>query len=157
MITGILLALLAGALVSVQTLFNNNVNTVLHSNSTTALVLGMGFIASLCMGFLFEGADFLSWKAMPAWFWFSGVLGIGVVTCVVKGVRLLGPSYATTIVMTSQLLCALWWDSAGWFGLEQVPFTAQKAIGVTALIAGLLLFKSKPKEMKQRGMQHELS
>jgi Uncharacterized protein conserved in bacteria len=158
MITGILMALMAGTLVSIQTLFNNKVNTVIHSHSTTALVLGMGFIASLCMGFLFDGADFLSWQAMPVWFWFSGLLGIGVVTCVVKGVRLLGPSYATTIVMASQLLCALWWDSAGWFGLEQVPFTVQKAIGISALIAGLLLFKSKPKvKIKRAGLQQELS
>lgn len=149
MITGILLAFMAGALVSVQTLFNNKVNTTVHSNSTTALVLGMGFIASLAMGLLFEGVEFLSWDPMPGWFWFSGLLGIGVVTCMVKGVRLLGPSYATTIVMASQLLCALWWDSAGWFGLEQVPFTLQKAIGAAALIAGLLLFKSKPKESLQ--------
>ncbi|MCM3628515.1 DMT family transporter [Paenibacillus glycanilyticus] len=155
MIAGILLALMAGALISVQTLFNNKVNTVVHSHTTTALVLGMGFVASLCMGVLFEGADFWDWKAMPAWFWFSGLVGIGVVTCVVKGVRLLGPSYATTIVMASQLLCALWWDSAGWFDLEQVPFTAQKAVGVTALIVGLLLFKSKPKEKIR--LLHEIS
>ncbi|QHW29788.1 DMT family transporter [Paenibacillus rhizovicinus] len=145
MITGILLALLAGMLVSVQTLFNNKASAALHSHTTTALVLGMGFIASFGMGMLMEGADFLKWQAMPGWFWFSGLLGIGVVTSVVKGVRLLGPSAATAIVMASQLLCALWWDSAGWFGLEQVPFSWQKAIGITALIAGLVLFKFQPK------------
>ncbi len=158
MLTGILLALMAGSLVSVQNLFNNKVNAAANSHTTTALVLGMGFMASLGMGLLFEGADLISWKPMPVWFWFSGLLGIGVVTCVVKGVRLLGPSYGTTIVMASQLLCALWWDSAGWFGLEQVPFTPQKAIGVAALLAGILLFKSKPKENKQlREVRHELS
>ncbi|GLX70460.1 DMT family transporter [Paenibacillus glycanilyticus] len=156
MMTGILLALMAGMFVSVQTLFNNKVNMAVHSQSTTALVLGMGFIASLGMGLLFEGADLLSWKPMPIWFWFSGLLGLGVVNCVVRGVRLLGPSYATTIVMASQLLCALWWDSAGWFGLEQVPFTWQKAIGGVALIAGILLFKFKPKE-RHRQMRHQLT
>ncbi|REE88947.1 transporter family-2 protein [Paenibacillus taihuensis] len=141
MMVGVVLALMAGMLVSVQTLFNNKVNTAVHSHTTTALVLGMGFIASLGVGVIMEGADFFNWPAMPLWFWFSGLLGIGVVTCVVKGVRLLGPSTSTTMVMASQLVCALWWDSTGWFGLEQVPFSWQKAIGVTALIAGLLLFK----------------
>ncbi|QHT59836.1 DMT family transporter [Paenibacillus lycopersici] len=142
---GILLALLAGMLVSVQTLFNNKVNLSVNSHTTTALVLGMGFIASFGAGLAAEGTDFLNWQAMPGWFWFSGLLGIGVVTCVVKGVRLLGPSAATTIVMASQLLCALWWDSAGWLGLERVPFSWQKAAGAAALIAGLLLFKLQPK------------
>lgn len=149
MIAGILLALAAGALISVQTLFNNKVSAAVHSHTTTALVLGMGFIASLSMGVLFEGADFFNWRAIPVWFWFTGLVGIGVVTCVVRGVNLLGPSYAISIVMSSQLLCALWWDSAGWFGLEQVPFSPQKAVGVIALIAGLILFKLKPKETRE--------
>lgn len=144
MMIGVLLALMAGMLVSVQTLFNNKVNTAVQSHTTTALVLGMGFIASLGMGLIVEGADFFKWPSMPLWFWFSGLLGIGVVTCVVKGVRLLGASTSTTMVMASQLICALWWDSAGWFGLEQVPFSWQKVIGVIALIAGLLLFKYQP-------------
>ncbi|MGO4106320.1 DMT family transporter [Paenibacillus sp. YAF4_2] len=149
MIAGIFLALVAGTLISIQTLFNNKVSAAVHSHTTTALVLGMGFIASLSMGVLFEGTDFFNWRAMPVWFWFSGLFGIGVVTCVVRGVNLLGPSYAISIVMSSQLLFALWWDSAGWFGLEQVPFLPQKAIGVTTLIAGLILYKLKPKETRE--------
>ncbi|SEN98924.1 DMT family transporter [Paenibacillus sp. OV219] len=162
MLIGIVLSLMAGMLVSVQTLFNNKVSYTVHTHTTTALVLGMGFIASLGMGLLLEGADFIQWPAMPVWFWFSGLLGIGVVTCVVNGVRLLGPSALTTMVMASQLLCALWWDSAGWFGLEQVPFSPQKAIGIIALIAGLLLFKRQRKEKvrigeSSRHQQHDLS
>lgn len=145
MIWGILMALAAGSLVSVQTMFNNKVNESASSHVTTALVLGMGFLASAAMGIIFEGADFFSLKPMQPWFWFSGLLGIGVVTCVVRGVRLLGPSYAISIVMASQMLCALWWDSMGWFGLDKVAFTPQKAIGAIILICGLILFKAKPR------------
>lgn len=144
MIWGVLMALAAGSLVSVQTMFNNRVNEAASSHSTTALVLGTGFLASFGMGILFEGADFFAPKPMQLWFWFSGLIGIGVVTCVVRGVRIMGASYAVSIVMASQLLCALWWDSLGWFGLDKVPFTPQKAIGAVVLIGGLLLFKAKP-------------
>ncbi|SDW03098.1 DMT family transporter [Paenibacillus sp. CF384] len=144
MFVGVLLALIAGMLVSVQTLFNNKVSAAVYSHTTTALVLGMGFMASVGMGLAVEGAEFLHWHAMPSWFWLSGLIGIGVVTCVVKGVNLIGPSAATAIVMASQMVCAVWWDSGGWFGLEEVPFTWQKAIGITALIAGLILFKFNP-------------
>lgn len=143
---GIVMALAAGSLISVQTMFNNKVNEAVSSQTTTALVLGMGFLASFCMGMLFEGTEYFTLRPMKTWFWFSGLLGIGVVTCVVKGVKLLGPSNAILIVMASQLICALWWDSVGWFGLETVPFTIQKAIGVIVLIAGLILFKAKPKK-----------
>lgn len=144
MITGIVLALAAGSLVSIQTMFNNKVSEAVPSSTTTALVLGMGFLASFIMGLLSEGSSYFPFPPMPTWFWFSGLLGIGVVNCVVKGVKLLGPSYAISIVMASQLICALWWDSLGWFGLEQVPFTFQKAVGVAVLIGGIILFKTKP-------------
>ncbi|WP_274319523.1 DMT family transporter [Paenibacillus qinlingensis] len=152
MIWGILMALAAGSLISVQTMFNNKVNEAAGSHSTTALVLGMGFFASTSMGLMIDGVALFSLKPMQPWFWFSGLLGIGVVTWIVKGVKLLGPSYAISIVMASQLLCALWWDSAGWFGLDRVPFTIQKTIGVTLLICGLILFRAKPRTLisKQR-------
>jgi transporter family-2 protein len=146
MIMGIVMALAAGSLISVQTMFNNKVNEAVSSQTTTALVLGMGFLASFCMGLLFEGKEYFTLGPMKPWFWFSGLLGIGVVTCVVRGVKLLGPSSAISIVMASQLICALWWDSVGWFGLETVPFTLQKAIGAIVLIGGLILFKAKPKK-----------
>ena len=143
MIVGILMALAAGTLVSLQNLFNNKVGAAVSSQTTTALVLGMGFSASLAMGLLFDGGGLFAVKPMETWFWFSGLLGIGVVFCMVNGMKLLGPSVAVSIAMTSQLLCALWWDSVGWFGLEKVPFTWLKAIGIAFLIGGLLLIKGR--------------
>ncbi|RJX40559.1 DMT family transporter [Paenibacillus pinisoli] len=143
MIWGILMALAAGCLISVQTLFNNKVSEAVSSQTTSALVLGMGLLASFGMGVLMEGRSFFDVGSIPAWYWFSGLLGIGVVTCVVNGVKQLGASYAIAIVMASQLLCALWWDSLGWFGLQQVPLTPQKGIGAVLLIAGLVMYKVK--------------
>ncbi|MHA7964678.1 DMT family transporter [Paenibacillus sp. CAU 1782] len=157
MIWGVLMALAAGSLVSVQTMFNNKVNESASPHVTTMLVLGMGFLASAAMGIVFEGSSFFSFKPMQPWFWFSGLLGIGVVTCVVRGVRLLGPSYAISIVMASQMLCALWWDSMGWFGLDKVAFTPQKAIGAVVLICGLILFKAKPRAAETTQKPTQLS
>lgn len=144
MIWGMLLAMAAGSMVSVQTMFNTKVNAAVSSRGTTALVLGMGFLASLVVGLLVSGADFFAVKSMPLWYWFSGLVGIGVVTCIVSGIKHLGASFSTSVLMSSQLICALWWDSMGWFGLERVPFTWQKGIGVVVLIVGLVLFKMKP-------------
>ncbi|RJE86976.1 DMT family transporter [Paenibacillus sp. 1011MAR3C5] len=143
MIWGIVMAMAAGCLISVQTMFNNKVSLAVSSQTTSALVLGMGLLASFGMGVLMEGRSFFDMGSMPIWYWFSGLLGIGVVTCVVNGVKQLGASYAIAIVMASQLLCALWWDSLGWFGLQEVPLTPQKAIGAVLLIAGLVMYKVK--------------
>ncbi|WP_028543278.1 DMT family transporter [Paenibacillus taiwanensis] len=141
MIIGLLLACIAGALVGLQNIFNSKVNEQAGSWTTTTLVLGMGFLASLTMGLIFEGKMLLTWHPMPLWYWFSGIIGVGVVTCLVQGIKRLGPTYAVSIMMTSQLGFALLWDSLGWLGLEKVPFTFNKLIGVLVIVGGIVVFK----------------
>ena len=141
MILGIVLALIAGSLVGLQNIFNGKVNEHVGSWTTTTLVLGMGFVASLTMGFIFEGKHIFTLQNMKTWYWFSGLIGVGVVICLVQGMRLLGPTYAISIVVTSQLGFALLWDSLGWFGLDMVPFTFRQLIGVLVIVCGVILFK----------------
>ncbi|MDR7000305.1 DMT family transporter [Neobacillus niacini] len=141
MVFGLLISLLAGAFLSMQNIFNSKVNERAGSWSTTTLVLGMGFFASLIFGLIFEGKNLFALQHMKPWFWFSGLLGIGVVTCLVKGMRLLGPTFSISIALTSQLGFALLWDSLGWFGLKQVPFTFKQLIGVLVIVCGILVFK----------------
>lgn len=142
MILGLLLALVAGSLVSIQNIFNNRVNEHSGSWATTALVLGLGFVASLMMSLLVEGKDTFSiLHQMQPWYWLSGLIGVGVVICLVQGTKILGPTFAISIVMTSQLGFALLWDSLGWLGLEKVPFTMNQLLGVLIIIGGIIVFK----------------
>jgi len=141
MILGLMLAVLAGSLVSLQTVFNSKVNERTGSWATTTLVLGMGFLASLTISLLVEGKQTFALQNMQAWYWVSGMIGVGVVICLVQGMKLLGPTYAISIVLTAQLSFALLWDSLGWLGLEKVPFTLNKLIGVLVIVAGIVLFK----------------
>jgi bacterial/archaeal transporter family-2 protein len=150
LILGLLFAILAGSLVSLQNIFNSKVGEHAGSWTTTTLVLGLGFVASITIGFLFEGNQLFQLQNMKTWYWFSGLIGIGVVTCVVQGIKLLGPTYAISIMLTSQLGFALLWDSFGWMGLEKVPFTLQQLVGVLVIVAGILIFKisGEPKATK---------
>ena len=84
-ITGILLALLAGSLVSLQTIFNSKVNEHTGSWSTTTMVLFTGFIASFLISLLVEGTNTFSFQDMKPWYWLSGAIGVGVVFCLVQG------------------------------------------------------------------------
>jgi len=135
------MALIAGSLVSLQNIFNTKVNEHAGSWTTTTLVLGMGFLASLMGAVIFEGQNGFPFSQMQLWYWFSGMIGVGVVICLVQGIRLLGPTYAISIVLTSQLMFAILWDSLGWFGLVKVPFTFKQLIGVLVIVSGVLLFK----------------
>lgn len=141
MMLGIGLALFAGALVGMQNIFNSKVEVTAGSWTTTTWVLGMGFVASLLFGLLFEGMSLFQLNNMLPWHAVSGVIGIGVVTCLVQGMKRLGPTYAIAIVLTSQLVFALLFDSLGWLGLQQVPFTLMKLLGVLLIIGGIFVFK----------------
>ena len=141
MILGLFLALLAGSLVGLQNIFNSKVNEHTGSWVTTTWVLGMGFLASFMLGLIFEGKQLFVLQNMQPWYWFSGIIGVCVVTSLVQGIKLLGPTYAISIVLTSQLVFALLLDSLGWFGLEKIPFTFMKLLGVLLIIGGIYVFK----------------
>ncbi|MGO4547184.1 DMT family transporter [Paenibacillus sp. 2TAB23] len=141
MIAGFILAITAGSLVGIQTIFNSKVSERAGSWATTALVLGLGFAASLGLGLLFEGKGMFALHDMQLWYWFSGVIGVGVVISLVNGIRLLGPTLGVSIMLSSQLGFALLWDSFGWLGLEKVPFTPAKLLGVLIIVGGIVLFK----------------
>jgi len=138
---GILLAIMAGALVGVQNIFNNKVMVKAGSWTTTTLVLGMGFFASFAIGLAAEGKRLFVITNMEPWYLFSGFIGVGVVYCITKGVKLLGPTYAIAIVMFAQLGFALLSDTFGWFGTEPIPFTLKQKVGVFIIIGGILMFK----------------
>ncbi|OAB42559.1 DMT family transporter [Paenibacillus antarcticus] len=141
MMLGLVLAVIAGSLVSLQNIFNSKVNERAGSWATTTLVLGMGFLASLTFGLIFEGKEMFNLHNTQPWYWFSGLIGVGVVICMVQGMKLLSPTYAIAIVLTSQLGFALLWDSLGWLGLDKVPFTISKLVGVLVIVGGIYVFK----------------
>ncbi|WP_335870971.1 DMT family transporter [Bacillus sp. 2205SS5-2] len=141
MVVGLTMAMMAGALVSIQNIFNSKVNERSGSWTTTTLVLGLGFLASLIMGLLFEGQDLFVLSNMRLWYWGSGVIGVGVVVCLVQGIKRLGATFAISIVLTSELGFALLWDSLGWLGLEKVPFTLEQFLGVVIIAGGAIVFK----------------
>ncbi|NRD76911.1 DMT family transporter [Bacillus sp. BRMEA1] len=150
MMMGLLLAVVAGSLVGLQNIFNSKVDERAGTWATTALVLGMGFLASLAFGLFFEGKQLFVLKHMEPWYWFSGIIGVGVVFCIVQGMKGLGPTYAISIVLTAQLALALLWDSQGWLGLEKVPFSFTHLLGVLIITGGIMIFKAGGERSKTR-------
>ncbi|MDQ0481119.1 DMT family transporter [Guptibacillus hwajinpoensis] len=150
MIIGIIMAAVAGAFVSLQNVFNSKVNERAGSWITTTLVLGLGFLASFMIGLLVEGKHLFMLDEMKPWYWFSGVIGVGVVVCLVQSIKRLGPTFAISIVMASQLGFAIVSDSLGLLGLKQVPFTGKQFLAVIVIVTGMLVFKmSGKKELKR--------
>ncbi|QHE52870.1 DMT family transporter [Pontibacillus sp. HMF3514] len=138
---GIVLAIIAGILISLQNVFNARVSERTGPWATTSLVLGLGLACSLVVFFSIEEKSLLEFGNVNPIFLFGGVFGVGIVFFLMRGVTLIGPAYAISIALISQIVIAFTINTIGWFGFEASALTWQKLLGITLLIGGVLVYK----------------
>lgn len=139
---GILIALLSGALMSIQGVFNTQVTektSVWVSNSWvqfTALLICI--IAWFVTGReSFEGLL----RIQPKYILVGGVIGAFITFTVIKSMASLGPARAVMLIVISQLVVAYCIELFGLFGVDKEPFEWKKLIGVILSIVGFIIFK----------------
>ncbi|MDX8367372.1 DMT family transporter [Cytobacillus sp. Hm23] len=140
---GVILSIVTGILISIQTVFNARVSERVGSWATTTLVLGLGFIASLPIFYLNNDTSLFKLENINKLYLFSGVIGVGIVFCIMKGIRHIGPAYAVSVVLVSQFTVALLIDTFGWFGFDTMTITWNKVVGICIILLGIILFKLK--------------
>ncbi|EKE32439.1 hypothetical protein MJ3_03362 [Salimicrobium jeotgali] len=138
---GILFSILAGVMISTQNIFNTRMSGKIGSWGSTTVVLGLGLIASLIVFTIVEDTPLFALSGINPIFLLSGVFGVTLVYCLMRGMAILGPAYTVSITMVSQLAFASTIDTFGLFHFEPVPFTWTKALGLSILMAGILIFK----------------
>lgn len=141
---GFLIALLSGALMSVQGVFNTQVTKTSGIWVANAFVQLSAFL--VCMG-VWLCADRSSFAALlkvePKYMLLGGVLGAGITYTVIKGMEMLGPARAVMLIVIAQLIVAYVIELFGWFGVEKQPLELRKVIGMAVAIAGVVIFKWK--------------
>lgn len=73
----------------------------------------------------------------------GGAIGVVITFTVMKGIQLLGATYAISTILVSQLTAAALIDFLGLFDTNKVPFGANKILGVIIMIVGIIIFKWK--------------
>ncbi|SFJ26726.1 transporter family-2 protein [Halobacillus dabanensis] len=147
---GVLFSVVAGILISLQNVFNARVSERTGAWATTSLVLGLGLVCSLPVFYSVEQTSLFNFGDVDKIFLFSGVFGVGIVFCLMRGVSLIGPAYAISIALISQILIAFVINTGGWFGFDASPLSITKLLGIALLIGGVLVYKlEKPKEEEQ--------
>ncbi|KSU61827.1 hypothetical protein AS034_13425 [[Bacillus] enclensis] len=143
------LAVIAGILISLQNVFNARVSEKTGPWATTTLVLGLGLVCSLPVFYGVEQRNLFEFGDVNPIYLFSGVFGVGIVFFLMRGVTLIGPAYAISIALISQIVIAFVINTGGWFGFEASSLSWQKLTGIALLIGGVLLYKlEKPKKDK---------
>ncbi len=75
----------------------------------------------------------------PPWLWVGGFMGAIFVTAITYSPPHIGAVATIAILIAGQLLMATLIDAFGLFGLERIPFTVARAVGLVLLTAGAVL------------------
>ena len=102
---GFLIALLSGALMSVQGVFNTQVTKTTGMWVSNAWVQFSAFMLCLVV-WMIAGRDSIASlaKVEPKYVLLGGVIGAGITWTVIKGMELLGPAKATLLIVIAQLI-----------------------------------------------------
>ncbi|NYB75473.1 MULTISPECIES: DMT family transporter [Sedimentibacter] len=139
---GILLALLAGLLMSVQGVFNTRVMDSSNMWATNSWVHLTAFAASIIIWFFTGRENLLSvFNVSNKLYLIGGVIGAFITFTVIKSISDLGPAYATMLILLAQLVVSCSIETFGLFGTEKICFEWSKLIGVALMIAGIIVFK----------------
>lgn len=141
---GFFIALISGALMSIQGVFNTQVT---KSSSIWVANAFVQFTALLvCLGaWLFTDRSSFSalFKVEPKYMLLGGAIGAFITYTVIKSMDMLGPARAVMLIVIAQLIVAYVIEIFGWFGVEKQPLEWRKVIGMVIAIAGIVIFKWK--------------
>lgn len=139
---GFMIAILSGALMSVQGVWNTEVSKQSSQWVTNAWVQGTAFL--LCIGiWFFTGRESFAklFQVSNKWLLLGGALGVFITMTVIKSTAALGPAQAALLIVIAQLAVSYCIELAGLWGMEKQPFEWRKLIGLLISIVGIVIFK----------------
>ena len=141
---GFFIALISGALMSIQGVFNTQVT------KTSGIWVANAFVQLtallVCLG-AWLVTDRQSFGALlrvePKYMLLGGVIGAFITYTVIKCMEMLGPAKAVMLIVIAQLIVAYAIELLGWFGVEKQSLEWRKVLGMLIAVAGVVIFKWK--------------
>lgn len=141
---GFFIAILSGALMSIQGVFNTEVTK--NSSIWTANAFVQLTALLVCLGaWLFtDRSSFVNVvKVEPKYMLLGGVIGAFITYTVIMSIDRLGPARSAMFIVIAQLIVSYVIELLGICGVEKTPFSWRKAVGMLVAIAGIAIFKWK--------------
>ena len=142
-IIGMLYSLLAGTIVATQNVFSTRISEKIGMWETTVVVHVAGLLFALVMASFFGSGTYKHLGEVNKIYLLAGALGVMIIFSVMNGVSALGASFAISLMVIAQLSFATLIDTFGLFGSDKIPFNLTKLIGLSIMVFGLVVFKSK--------------
>lgn len=139
---GFIIALISGALMSVQGVFNTQVT------KTTGMWVSNGWVQlsafAVCLvAWLIAGRDDVTAiaKVEPKYVLLGGAIGAGITWTVIKSMEQLGPAKAALLIVIAQLIVAYVIELFGLFGVDKQPLDWRKVGGMVIALVGIAIFQ----------------
>lgn len=140
--TGWIIALVSGALMSVQGVFNTQVTKASSIWIASAFVQFTALLVCLAAWAFTDRSSLMSvFQVKPKYMLLGGAIGAFITYTVIKSMDMLGPARAVMLIVISQLIVAYLIELFGLFGVEKEPLVMRKVIGMAVAIAGVIVFK----------------
>ena len=139
---GTIIALISGALMSIQGVLNAEVTRQTSIWVAAGWVQFSAFVICVIL-WLLTGRSEVSglWQVEPKYMLAGGVLGALITYTVIRSVAALGPARSALLIVVCQIIVAYAIEVFGLFGVEQAAFQWRKVIGALVAIAGIIIFR----------------
>ena len=140
---GFLIAILSGALMSVQGVFNTNVTKTAGLWPTNMFVQFSALAVCVGAWIATDRKNGLRdvFAVEPKYMLLGGVFGAMITLTVIKSMELLGPAKAVMIIVVAQLAMAYVIELLGLFQVDRQPFEWKKVLGMALAVLGIIMFK----------------
>ena len=141
---GFFIALISGALMSIQGVFNTQVTKTSGIWVANAFVQFSALFVCLAAWLITDRSSFGTlMKVEPKYMLLGGAIGAVITYTVIKSMEMLGPAKAVMLIVIAQLIVAYVIELLGVFGTDKQPLEWRKVIGMGIAIAGIVIFKWK--------------
>ena len=139
---GFWIAIISGALMSVQGVFNTQVTKQSGIWVTNIFVQLTALLVCLAVWLATDRSSFATLlQVEPKYMLLGGAIGAFITYTVIKSMEQMGPARAVMCIVVSQLIIAYLIEVLGLFGVEKQSLEGKKILGMGIMIAGIVIFK----------------
>ena len=139
---GFLIAIISGALMSVQGVFNTGVTKSSSIWVASAFVQLSALIVCFCAWLFTDRTSFVTLtRVEPKYMLLGGAIGAFITYTVIRSMQSLGPAQTALLIVVAQIITAYVIQLFGWFGTEKMPFEWHKLLGAAVAVAGIIIFQ----------------
>ncbi|HEJ9095263.1 TPA: DMT family transporter [Serratia odorifera] len=135
----IMLAVLAGAVLSMQAAINGRLGQSVGVLKSAFLTFFLGALVTALLILFFAQPMSATLLSVPKWQLLGALFGVPYIIIMVLAVQRIGTAVATVAVIFGQLAMSVLIDSFGWLGNAEIPFSLNRALALLCLAVALVL------------------